>query len=61
MGYDIGTVIAADCARCEEELLAPFKESDPIKYLTRFMRICSVCGSKRCPKAGDHRFDCEAV
>jgi len=33
----------------------PIDYNDPDSV---YMRLCPICGNKRCPKATDHRLDC---
>ena len=49
------------CARCEEEQKASEYQQtgDQLAYLTRHLMTCPHCGSKRCPKAADHRNTCQ--
>lgn len=49
------------CARCEEEQkAAEYQQTgDRVGYLTRHLMTCPKCGSKRCPKAADHRNTCQ--
>lgn len=49
------------CARCEEEQkAAEYQQTgDRVAYLTRRLMTCPKCGSKRCPKAADHRNTCQ--
>jgi len=44
-----------DFPKCTCHTCYPISCEDP---RSMFMRLCSECGNKRCPKATDHRLDC---
>lgn len=48
-----------DCARCRDEWEERNQHLPFSVLLARRMYVCSECGSKRCPKAWDHRNQCE--
>lgn len=55
------TATCRHCRRCEEERKADEYQQtgDWPAYLARHLMTCPKCGSKRCPKAADHRNPCQ--
>lgn len=48
----------ADCTDCEARWLDQYRETDPMRWLSRRMIVCPTCGNKRCPKATQHDNAC---
>ena len=55
----VDRMIRADCYECWKATANEYMAKNPKGFPATRMIVCLTCGSKRCPRAGDHRNQCQ--